>query len=334
MLSTQGLTMTPIDTPILFAHALNGPLAGQPLDGADIETTLREEALGWVHLDAGHADAAGWIARSMPYLDETIPAALIHPATRARATRIGKGVLAVLRGLNLNPGKDPEDMVAIRIWIERERIVTLARQRVRALEDLSAEVRSGGGPATAGAFLARLAELLNARLEPLIGDLDVETDALESQVVGQPDQELRHRIVAMRLQVIELRRHTAPQREALQKLEDDQIAFLDDGDRRHLREAREKLVRLVENLDEMKDSLAVLREELSGQLSDRLNRHMYILSILSAIFLPLGFLTGLLGINVGGMPGAGNPMAFWYVCGGLLLVLVAQLIVLRRAGWL
>jgi zinc transporter len=162
----------------------------------------------------------------------------------------------------------------------------------------------------------------------------METDALETQVIGHPDQTLRHRIVAMRLQVIELRRHAAPQREALLRLELDDHAFMDDNDRRHIHEAREKLTRLVENLDEMKDSLAVLREELSGQLSDRLNRHMYILSILSAIFLPLGFLTGLLGINVGGMPGADDPSAFWYVVGGLVVVVLLQLFALRRARWL
>ena len=41
---------------------------------------------------------------------------------------------------------------------------------------------------------------------------------------------------------------------------------------------------------------------------------MYVLSVIAAVFLPLGFLTGLLGINVGGMPGADNAAAFWLVC--------------------
>lgn len=326
--------MTAPHRPVLFAYALNGPQAGQKLQGDAIADCLRDDTLGWVHLAADHEETQDWIARQMPYLDETVPAALTAPSTRSRASRIGKGILAVLRGLNFNDGKDPEDMVAIRIWAEQERIVTLARQRVRALEDIAASIAAGEGPDSAGEFIALLAERLNARMEPLISDLDVETDALETQVIGKPDQDLRHRIVAMRLQVIELRRHAAPQREALQRLEGDDIPFTDDTDRRHLREAREKLTRLVENLDEMRDSLAVLREELSGQLSDRLNRHMYILSILSAIFLPLGFLTGLLGINVGGMPGAENPMAFWYVCGGLVVVVVLQLWILRRARWL
>ena len=320
--------------PVLFAYALSGPLAGQTLKDDAITQCLRDDTLGWVHLSADHDETEAWIAKHMPYLDETVPEALTAPSTRSRASRIGKGILAVLRGLNFNDGKDPEDMVAIRIWAEQERIVTLSRQRVRALEDIAEAIAAGQGPDSAGEFLALLAERLNARMEPLISDLDVETDALETLVVGNPDQDLRHRIVAMRLQVIELRRHAAPQREALLRLEGDDIPFTDENDRRHMREAREKLTRLVENLDEMRESLAVLREELSGQLSDRLNRHMYILSILSAIFLPLGFLTGLLGINVGGMPGADNPMAFWYVSGGLFAVVVVQILILRRARWL
>ena len=326
--------MTHADSPVLFSYALAGPRAGQQLHGEDIVTCLEEETLGWVHLDADHPEADDWIIRHMPYLDDTVPQALTQPWTRSRAARIGNGALAILRGVNLNDGKDPEDMVAIRIWAEAERIVTMSRQRVRSLEDIAESITRGEGPTGTGEFLAVLAERLNARMEPLISDLDMETDALETQVIGHPDQTLRHRIVAMRLQVIELRRHAAPQREALLRLELDDHAFMDDNDRRHIHEAREKLTRLVENLDEMKDSLAVLREELSGQLSDRLNRHMYILSILSAIFLPLGFLTGLLGINVGGMPGADNPMAFWYVCGGLLVVVLLQLLILRRARWL
>jgi zinc transporter len=321
-------------SPILMAYALSGPLAGSQLEGADLVDTLREDSLGWVHLRADHDQTKGWITEFMPYLDETIPHALTEATTRSRASRIGKGVLAVLRGVNLNEGKDLEDMVAIRIWAEDARIVTLSRQRVRALEDIAGDIARGEGPKTTGAFLALLAERLNARLEPIIAELDAETDALETQVIGAPDQDLRHRIVAMRLQVIELRRHTAPQREALQRMESEEFTLFSGVDRRHMREAREKLVRLVENLDEMKDSLAVLREELAGQISDRLNRHMYILSILSAIFLPLGFLTGLLGINVGGMPGAAHPSAFWYVCGGLMVVLFLQLLILRRARWL
>ncbi|MWB79848.1 zinc transporter ZntB [Pseudooceanicola sp. 216_PA32_1] len=317
-----------------FAYALNGPMEGQRLDPATAVEVLREQNLGWVHLAADHPDTQAWVAGNLDYLHETIIEALLAPATRPRAIPIEDGLLVILRGVNMNEGRDPEDMVSIRVWADAERIVTLTRQRVRALEDISQAIEAGHGPETAGEFLAMLAQRLNARLEPLVHDLDQETDALEEDVIGSPGQTLRKRIVEMRLQVIELRRHASPQRLALAALEDTGSPLLDGDDLRHIQETRDRLTRQVENLDEMRDSLAVLREELSSQLSDRLNRNMYILSILSAIFLPLGFLTGLLGINVGGMPGAQDPDAFWYVSGGLLAVGLLQVLFLRRARWL
>ena len=58
------------------------------------------------------------------------------------------------------------------------------------------------------------------------------------------------------------------------------------------------------------------------------------LTIVAGIFLPLSFLTGLLGINVGGMPGADNPEAFWVVVTACLAVFVTLIVVFRRLRWL
>ena len=69
-------------------------------------------------------------------------------------------------------------------------------------------------------------------------------------------------------------------------------------------------------------------------LRNCLDRTMYVLSIVAAIFLPLGFLTGLLGINVGGMPGMDDPDAFWAVVALCLFVFVALIVIFRRLRWL
>ena len=61
---------------------------------------------------------------------------------------------------------------------------------------------------------------------------------------------------------------------------------------------------------------------------------MYILSVIAAVFLPLGFITGLLGINVGGMPGVNSGAAFWITVGVLVLLLALQLYVFRKLKWL
>jgi len=76
----------------------------------------------------------------------------------------------------------------------------------------------------------------------------------------------------------------------------------------------DRLLRFVEDLDAVRDRAAVTQEELSARLAESMNRTMYVLSIVTAIFLPLGLLTGLLGVNVGGMPGEESEQAFAYVC--------------------
>ena len=78
----------------------------------------------------------------------------------------------------------------------------------------------------------------------------------------------------------------------------------------------------------------VLVDELRGRALAASERTSYLLTIVAAIFLPLGFLTGLLGINVGGMPGVDDPHAFWavvFLCGGILLLM---LLLFRKWKWL
>ena len=68
--------------------------------------------------------------------------------------------------------------------------------------------------------------------------------------------------------------------------------------------------------------------------AEAMNRQMLLLSIVTAVFLPLGLITGLLGINVGGIPGTASPYAFWIVCTILLALGALLLALFRRLGWL
>ena len=69
-------------------------------------------------------------------------------------------------------------------------------------------------------------------------------------------------------------------------------------------------------------------------MSERMNRNMYLLTIVATVMLPLGFITGLLGINVDGIPGSQNaPWAFAAVCASLTVTVALELWILRRANW-
>ena len=78
----------------------------------------------------------------------------------------------------------------------------------------------------------------------------------------------------------------------------------------------------------------LIQDDLDSRAASQSNKTMYLLSIVAAIFLPLGFITGLLGINVGGMPGVDNSHAFWITVGLLVVLMGFQLYIFRRLKWL
>jgi len=89
-------------------------------------------------------------------------------------------------------------------------------------------------------------------------------------------------------------------------------------------------MRYVEELDAIRERAQIIKDELANIIVDRLNKNTYVLSVIAAIFLPLGFLTGLLGINVGGIPGVGNPTAFTVFCILLLILVAIQILIFRK----
>ena len=86
--------------------------------------------------------------------------------------------------------------------------------------------------------------------------------------------------------------------------------------------------------DSARDRAAVSQDELNSRLSEQMNHTMYVLSIVAAVFLPLGLFTGLLGINVGGIPGTEDPWAFLIVCVLLVVIAIGLLVVFRRKRWI
>jgi zinc transporter len=306
---------------------------GLEINRKEIACGQRSQGLRWVHLDYTDQEARQWLQEESG-LGLIIVEALLSEETRPRVSDIDDGLLISLRGINLNPGSDPEDMVSLRIWIDKDRVISTGKRRLAAVEELSNDISLGKGPGNAGEFLVEISARLLAQMSLVIQEVEDDADSLEEDVLLSESQELRIRLGSLRRQVIELRRYIAPQRDAMAALQLKKISWLADDDKIRLREVSDHITRFVENLDSIRDRAAILHEEFVGRLSDSINQRIYILSVMASIFLPLSFLTGLLGINVGGIPGAGNEQAFIRFCLFLLVIVLFQLWIFRRKKWI
>jgi zinc transporter len=292
-----------------------------------------EGGFTWVHVNATGAGGQGWLAGAG--FDPLTLAALTAGETRPRATAHGETVLAYLRGVNLNPGAEPEDMVSLRLFVSAALVVTVERRELVAVDDVIAGFSRGPGPTSPGELVARLALRIAERAEPVVARLNERIDDLEDDVPEQgPVAGLRGELADIRRMAIMMRRYLFPQRDALSTLEIEDMAWLDQHARSRLREATERVTRLAEELDAIRDRAQVVHDMVMDLRSEAMNRQMLLLSVVSAIFLPLGFITGLMGINVGGIPGAHTPWAFWATTALLVLMALALAALFRHFGYL
>jgi zinc transporter len=320
------------DSGLVYGYFLNGDNKGQPISAENLPASLEQQDPMWLHFNYTHQQSQQWI-KQQHNLGDFVIDALLDEETRPRASIMKNGVLISLRGVNLNPGAEPEDMIAIRLWSDGQHIISTRSRSSLSAKDIANLVCEKEGPETAGEFVALLTELLISRMDDTIQNIEDQVAEIEEKILVTESYTLRSVIANLRRQTISLRRYLAPQREAMLQLQSEKITWFSSSDRIHLRETNDRLTRYIEDIDSARDRAAVTQEELVNRLSEQLNNRMYVLSIVAAIFLPLGFLTGLLGINVGGIPGSENPYAFAIFSIALTAIVGLQIWIFKVKKW-
>ena len=321
------------DSGLVAAYVLDGKGGGREIGWADIETWTPGDGPLWVHLHRDAGDSIRWL-RERSGLDPLSVDALLAEETRPRSFAVGEGLVVILRGVNLNPGADPEDMVSLRLWIDEHRIIGVRARKLMAVSHIREMLVAGQGPSGTGQFLIEVAIQLLERMGHIIQDLDDQTDELEDEMLLTESRDIRHRLADLRHEAIVLRRYLAPQRDAMTRLQTEEVPWIDARLKARLREGTDQLLRYIEDLDSIRERASVIQDELITRLSDQMNRTMYVLTVVATIMLPLGFLTGLLGINVGGIPLAESRWGFAAVCGILAAVVAVQVLLFRKLRWI
>lgn len=307
----------------------------QPLSWEDVSRgpAERDGERRWIHLNRLSAEARAWL-EGIGGIDPLIVGVLFQEDTRPRSSKHGDGFLINLRGANLNPGAEPEDLISIRIWATKNLVITTRAYRIHAIEDLTNRYASGKPPETHGDLICLLAETLTAHLEPVVGALEDQADELEAEWLDLNTPAPKLKLAEFRRSALSLRRYIAPQREALSSLIREAGDFLSESARLQLREVQDITTRLAEDLDLARERAVVIQEQIVEQRAESMNQKLFVLAIISAVFLPLGFLTGLFGINIGGMPGVDSPYAFSIFLGFLVAVTAGLFGLFKWLKWM
>jgi len=272
----------------------------------------------WDHIDGRDEAELKWL-EAQTDLVQTVRVSLTAVETRPRCQPLHDGVIINLRGLRESESEEGDELVSIRIWAERGRVISLSMRRLAGLDELRKEMEAGKY-LDPGDLIAALAIRITHQLDPVVAALGDEVDDCEVSLSGEGAFELRRGIARARSQAINYRRFVVPQRQALESMSGLQMAWIEDDDRIHLREAADRFARMAEELEAVRERSALLHEQLTDLRAEKIDRRSLVIAIVAMIFLPLTFVTGLFGMNVDGIPYQHHPLSFWAVTGFSVIV--------------
>jgi zinc transporter len=314
---------------LISACILNGRGGAREVVWPEIDAWKPEDGVLWVHLNRDAEETRRWI-EDKSGLGELVAEALMADETRPRAVPMKDGLLVIVRGVTHIPGPEPDELVSIRMWMDGSRIITVRRWQLTATSDIRKALTAGHGPRTTAEFLVAISDGMTGSVAPAIDGLEDISDVLEDQMTAGNPNEIRNQLADIRRQAIQMRRHMGPQREALSHLVTERVAWLNELERAQLREVREQTTRYIEDLDVIRDRCSVSQDQLASRDAQELNRTMYMLAVVTALFLPLTFITGLLGMNLGGLPGQNYSFGFLIWCVILAVVAILEIVIFRK----
>lgn len=320
------------DDALIFAAVLDGQGGARELRWEEFEHWSADDGVLWLHFHLDEPRARDWLQHKSGLSAITCDALLMEE-TRPRVVAMQGGLLMMLRGVNLNPGAMPEDMVSVRVWADARRVITVRRRKLMGIQDLIEALSWGTGPRSSSELILQLANYMTLRMAPVISQIHENLESIEEEVLTRRNAEIRGKLSDIRRRIIHLRRFIGPQRETLMQVSREQIEWFGIDDMLAMREVAFVITRYVEDLDVAREQAIVTHDELTAYVNERLGRTMYVLALVTTFFLPITFITGLLGMNIGGVPGVPQeqyPMAFAIVSAIMVVMVAVQFWLFRR----
>lgn len=286
----------------------------------------------WLHMCIRHRETSQFLMED-EHLDEIIVSAMVAPETRSRIVLRGNGVMVLLKAMHLREGADPEHFAAVRLWIDKNRIISTREEDIDAILQMRELIEAGKGPQTTGQFLAGLIGSVYRDLGPLVEELEDQLHELDQRLASNDADDLfcgnlgklRRRIAAFLHQL-------TPHKAVLESLMNSKCSFFSEVDHFLFVEHHDTLSRFLETLDDLRDRGRIADDQINRIQAGRIERINFLFTMVATIFLPISFLTGLFGVNLQGIPFSQNESAFVVFCVVCIAVVGLTLWAFRRRG--
>ena len=311
---------------LICGFQLAGPTAcDEQTSGAD------DDSPRWLHFNLSDSRAREWLKRQTKLPDDARDA-LLGGDLRIRLDVLPGSITAVLGDLFHDFDDDPERVGTIRLYLDRQVMLSGRTHPLKAADVLRRELAHSHEPTTTLGLFQLLIERLADSIGQVVRQLNEQVDAAEDRILAGKHAGQGTPLGNLRRLVARLRRLVVANRAALTSLPSRVTGLYDADERQDLRTAIERLEAVGQDLDLVQERARLLQEEIAARVGEATNRNLFVLSIATTTLLPITLITGIWGMNLGGLPFANNPRGFEFVMVGIVTAVLLALSLLRRLG--
>ncbi|HUO43560.1 MAG TPA: transporter [Burkholderiales bacterium] len=280
----------------------------------------------WLHFSAANIATEKWLQQHF-----NLPEAFFEALREgSQSTRIEYAEGALVSVINdvIYDFLSAESLQVATLWlgINRRWLITVRNQPLRSVDRLRMAVKSGE------AFLSPLElviHLMRDQAEVLVSIVRktvAKVDAIEDGLLAGRLAIKRASLGVMRRDLVRLQRLLAPEPAALFRLLNRPPAWVGETIIGELRQSTEEFSLALRDMAALQERIKLLQEEIAASVNEQTNRTVFVLTAVTVIALPINLISGLFGMNVGGVPYNQDPHGFWLVAA---LVVVFSIL----AGW-
>jgi magnesium transporter len=245
----------------------------------------------------------------------------------------------IVHGVRADTSPDHFNTIELDGFLGKNYVITYHHDMFRSINNVKQLLRTSPILCRRGpAFLChQILDQIVDFYSPVLDDFDDRIDHLEEVIFNlkQPNNQILSQITELKRGVLRLRRISVKQMDVILRMSRGEFANLIPEDMRPFyRDVHDHLTRVVDLAENYRDLISGSLEAYLSVVSNRMNEIMKVLTIFSAIMLPLTFIAGVYGMNFDNMPELHSRYGYFATIAVMIVVALIMLFFFWWRGWL
>lgn len=168
----------------------------------------------------------------------------------------------------------------------------------------------------------------------IMDQIEEDLEELELNILRSPKEVYKDRIHYFKVETLKIRKAVSPLKEAIYQILNSEHNFINEDTKIYVRDVDDHLSQVYETLEGFRDRLSGLQDLYISEVTFKMNKVMQLLTIVTAIFVPLSFIVGLYGMNFENMPELHYKYGYYIVLAVMGLIVFSMIYYFKKKDWL